>query len=127
MTNELNAEKVRALLEGITPGQWRHESGEWRDRIYVADSALQDVTVVGRVRRRDARLVTAAPDLARAYLAQAEEIERLKAALVFYAERHQWFKDESYIFNGEFEERQDGDSDAQRDGGAKARKALEAK
>lgn len=88
--SEITPAAVKALLAEITPGPWHtseHDPLEiWANR----DPAGWDAFMVATVRTRlnpngmdngDPALIAAAPDIGTAYLAQAAEVERLRAAL----------------------------------------------
>lgn len=97
----LSPERVRGLLEGITPGEWQlWTSCSWRRfrtdthaivcEPYVAHDGHPDL----QVRDTDAQLIAAAPALARAYLdalsrAEAAEarLEEVGAALLDWSRR----------------------------------------
>ncbi len=87
MSEKLTTEKVRSLLEESTPGEWRPHrfaDGSYGVLAEQGVSTLGDEAAIRVAKDEllildDARLTAAAPDLARAYLAQAEEVERLRA------------------------------------------------
>jgi hypothetical protein len=85
--SDMTPEKAQALLDGATPGPlaicedrtcWMTITGlsfKIGAPLFATDLTLED-----RVQRlADAHLIAASPDLARAYIAQADEITRLEA------------------------------------------------
>jgi hypothetical protein len=79
----ITAKRARELLEKATPGEWeprtRHESGHRTESWSVVWTGENDPIMVPTPRHvADAALIAAAPDLARAVIAQAERMERLE-------------------------------------------------
>jgi uncharacterized protein (DUF2336 family) len=71
-------DQVKALLEGVTPGRWRSDDVAVR----LEDKSLVAL-VYGNGRglfSANARLIAAAPDLARALIQACAELEMLKTA-----------------------------------------------
>lgn len=98
--SDMTPEKARALLDGATPGPWLANGEPWNLIVWSpADNRICFMAHSnGLDEDRDvatAELVAAAPDLARAYIAQAAELTRLRAqieaadklaeAMTFYA------------------------------------------
>lgn len=88
---DITAEEAERLLEGTTPGPWRvHDAGfghhgvaseEWNHANVVHAHSGPDGFGNGSS-QVNARLLAAAPDLARTVISQAAEIERLREAWV---------------------------------------------
>lgn len=77
--SDVTVEKARALLDGATPGPWQVNGSHF----YGPDP---DRSLIGQMNGggpfdANLALIAAAPDLARAYIAQAAEIGRLKAII----------------------------------------------
>lgn len=79
--------RAKRLLENTTPGPWYPHEDEW-DGDMVVNDAGREMSWHGEQLRviiqagnpiPDSDLIAAAPELAKAVIAQAEEIERLKA------------------------------------------------
>jgi len=82
--SDMTVEKAQALLDGATPGPWLANGEPWN--LTVWSSADNRVCFMAHSNGLDddrdvatAELVAAAPDLARAYIAQAAELARLRA------------------------------------------------
>ena len=85
--SELTPAIARTLLADATPGEWKAASHQVSMRGVATAIETSDVRITSHdpvVRLADARLMAAAPDLARAYLAaveRAEAAERERDAL----------------------------------------------
>jgi hypothetical protein len=74
---EITPEAVKAARDAATPGPWDcdyHGIGDCLGDVWQG----MDVRICEDATADDARLIAMTPDLATAYLAQAEEIERLR-------------------------------------------------
>jgi hypothetical protein len=108
-------DEVRALLDGTTPGKWRVQTGySWIAQgeseqvvwdvpqstglVLVADTGGKNLS-----KHKDARLIAAAPDLARALLASRERERAARAeereACAKVADKQAWAHGGRY-FNG---------------------------
>jgi hypothetical protein len=88
MTSEITPDAVRAALEAATPGPWEQDGiAISNTQAYPLDVCLMgeplqyagDVKPMLQNHESNARLIAMAPDLATAYLAMAEDHERLRA------------------------------------------------
>jgi len=80
----MGLEKLRANLEGATPGEWRvlyDEEGPPARRIIGGGFEVVTLWGVYDAAEHDAALIAQAPDLARKVLEQAEMLERMVEAL----------------------------------------------
>lgn len=89
MADEMSVERARALLEAATPGPWRHfdpfpeyrrKSSGHRQHM-VSERQRGGNALATSMRGPDAALAAAAPDLARAYLAEHARAERAAAVV----------------------------------------------
>lgn len=149
MTNPITAEQARELLDGTTPGPWYWEEthpnnacanvmakseGGWSIDIATLYGGTDDVPAPTMpderwgdhpIRRADAALCAAAPDLARAVIAQADELARLHADLAKAVKALKCYADDSAYMAPSL----DGEAYVLIDGvlckGARARATLE--
>lgn len=90
MTDHLTAEQIEGLLKEATPGPWRwvRDKGfyaSWRiaPGVLVVEGGMTDGTPQGdAIDRANARLIVAAPTLARTALDALAEVERLKEEII---------------------------------------------
>jgi hypothetical protein len=88
-TREITAEEATKLLDGTTPGPWRTRQGHTYEvgPTVIVESAPVDIDVAlvietgNPVDANDARLIAAAPELARTVITQSAEVERLRAVV----------------------------------------------
>ena len=81
MSDTINTEAVRATLDAATPGPWDVRNGTQARPVEVAGCLLAHFSKDARGaahREANTSLIEMAPALATAYLAQVEEIERLR-------------------------------------------------
>lgn len=79
----ITPDQAKTLLDGATPGPWGHyrpRGGYDHPDPVFGRTPGDEVALVHRT--GDYALISAAPDLARTVIDQAEEIERLKTALI---------------------------------------------
>ena len=94
---ELTIKQVRELAEKATHGPWRfnfipERPDHWIEDPWIIDPPLGGNGPVAEVEGEDnARLIAAAPDLARLVLAQAEELARLREVLAWFADEKNWY------------------------------------
>ena len=111
--SDMTVEKAQALLDGATPGPWYPQdftapevndsptandvtvSCTWPDHICVASMGGGYTGHRGLVQARaDAQAIATWPDLARAYIAQAAELTRLRAQM------EDWLSSQHYRYIG---------------------------
>jgi hypothetical protein len=113
LEDDMTDDELRAMIEAATPGPW-HVGKDPEVSIacgyFVGGGgfARADMTGPGDKQGPNARLIAAAPDL-------AAEVLRLRAALRYYASESLWDRDGG----------NDGMTPMERDGGKRARAALE--
>jgi hypothetical protein len=77
MTTPITPEHVAALLAARTRGHWLVVSDELQQLSVYSDCEPSPLLIADTLTEGDAALIAAAPDIARAYVEQTFELERL--------------------------------------------------